>query len=137
MSDTHLLPMQLRQVYEETHAALSSNQPVLAGIGLRAIVETVCKDRKAKGGNLEKKIDDLVTQNVLTPSGAEILHSLRLMGNDAAHEVSPHDAKALAVAMDVLEHTLRGVYVIPAHAAALPKRTRKRSGAPDTKSPPS
>ena len=92
---------------------------------MRAIVETVCKDRNAKGRSLELQIDDLVTQGVMTKDGAGILHSLRLMGNAAAHEVKPHRAEDLRVAMDVVEHVLVGVYLIPKRAAKLPRRTSK------------
>jgi hypothetical protein len=44
LRDAHLLPHRLYRIYMETHQALSSNMPILAGIGLRAIIETVCED---------------------------------------------------------------------------------------------
>lgn len=96
--------------------------PVLAGIGLRALVETVCKEREAEGKNLEQRIDNLVAQGVLTLDGAEFLHSLRIMGNQAAHEVKPHPVADLNLAFDVIEHVLTGVYLIPNRAAQLPQR---------------
>src|SRR2546428_9738531 len=83
MSDSHLLPPNVRRIYEETHSALSASLPVLAGIGVRAIVETLCADRKATGSTLQQQIDNLAAQGVVTPDGARILHSLRLMGNIA------------------------------------------------------
>jgi hypothetical protein len=81
------LPSSVRNIYHEVHLAISNNQRVLAGIGIRALVEAVCAQKKATGGNLEKKIDDLAAKNVLTASAAEILHRTRLLGNMAAHEV--------------------------------------------------
>jgi hypothetical protein len=68
-----------------------------------------------------KRIDDLVTQHVLTPDGAAILHSLRVMGNEAAHEVKPHHVEILNVAFDVVEYVLKGVYTIPERAKKLPR----------------
>ena len=59
---------------------------------------------------------------VLTKDGAEILHSLRILGNIAAHEVTPHSDDQLAVAMNVVEHLLNGVYILPKAASHLPKR---------------
>jgi hypothetical protein len=44
---------------------MNNDQPVLTGIGIRALVETVCKDRKTKGKNLAEQIDDLVTIGAL------------------------------------------------------------------------
>ncbi len=120
MADSHLLPSKLVRIYEETHSALSANLPVLAGIWIRAIVETLCAELIAKGKNLQGRIDDLAAQGVVTAAGAKILHSLRLLGNKAAHEVKPHRSEELLIAMQVVEHALQGVYILPKKAKQLP-----------------
>lgn len=107
------IPKNVRLIYKETNRALVSDLPVLTGIGIRAIVETVCKDQKAEGDNLLKKIDSLVNKKLLTPAGAEILHNLRVLGNKSAHEVKPHNAEQLSVGMDVIDHLLMDVYILP------------------------
>jgi hypothetical protein len=122
LENTHLLPWPIRRIYDETREALGSGLHVLAGVGLRALIEAVCNERAAPGGNLEKRIDALVPQGFLTPSGAEILHSLRLIGNSSAHEVKPHSEDDLTVGLDVVEYVLNGVYLLPKLAASLPKR---------------
>ena len=116
LSDDHLLPEKLQRIYAETLSALNGNNSILSGIGLRAIIETVCKDQSASGKNLLAKIDNLVDQNVLTKEGADILHKLRVLGNDSTHEVKPHSSVQLGLAFDVLEHLLQGVYILPYHA---------------------
>ena len=128
LSDAKFLPFPILQIYQETYYAICNKQPILAGIGIRTLVEAVCKEKAAQGKNLEDKIDSLVKIGVLTSDGADILHSLRILGNLAAHEIRPHSEKTLSVAMDVVEHLLRGVYILPKVAANLPKR--KDSGAP-------
>jgi hypothetical protein len=65
-----------------------------------------------------EQIDDLTKQGVLTTDGAAILHKLRTLGNTAAHEVKPHTQKQLGLALDVVEHLLMGVYVLPARASS-------------------
>ena len=114
------LPSNVKQVYEETHSALCNRQQVLAGIGIRALIDAICKEKGAKGWNLQKKIDDLVKLGVLTPTGADILHNLRILGNAAAHEVKPHSEKTLGIAMDIVEHLLNDVYILPRVADRLP-----------------
>ncbi|MRR37470.1 DUF4145 domain-containing protein, partial [bacterium] len=58
----------------------------------------------------------LKAKGLLTGDGAQILHRLRVLGNDAAHEVKPHTAEQLALAMDVVEHLLQGAYIFPGKA---------------------
>ena len=45
--------------------ALRGNMPALAGIGIRALVETLRKDCGATGHGLEKNLDSLITREVL------------------------------------------------------------------------
>lgn len=114
--DTHYLPTNVQRIYEETLQALSSQSPVLAGIGLRALLETVCKEKQATGRDLLKKIDSLVSASVLTPASAAILHKIRTLGNSAAHEVKPHSDRQLGLAISIVEHLLKDVYILPKQA---------------------
>ena len=107
------LPANIRRIYDETLMALSNQAPVLAGIGLRALLDTVCKEKNATGNDLLKKIDSLVGTGILNPASAAILHKIRTLGNAAAHEVKPHNDKQLALAMDIVEHLLKDVYILP------------------------
>ena len=116
IKDIHLLPTDIERIYAETLKAMNGDQPVLSGIGIRALIETTTKERNANGKDLMEKINDLVTQGVLTKDGADILHKLRVLGNKAAHEVKPHSTDQLDLAMDVIEHLLQGVYILPHHA---------------------
>ena len=115
------LPDEVRRIYLEAHATLCNRLPILAGIGIRAIVETVCRSVSADGSGLSQMIDDLVAKGIVTPAGAEILHSLRFMGNAAAHEVKAHEEDELATAFDVVEHVLIGTFVLPRAARKLKK----------------
>lgn len=122
LRQAHFLPPSVSPIYDETHGALANKQPILAGVGIRALVETVCNEKGAAGYSLENKIDDLVTKGLLTQAGAETLHSMRILGNEAAHQVKPHSDQTLNLAMDVVEHLLTDVYILPAATKKLPKR---------------
>ena len=116
------LPSEIYKIYKETHVTLCSGMLILAGVGIRILVETICNEKKAKGKNLENKIDDLVEIGVLTKEGAEILHGTRLLGNQMAHEAKLIDERILNEAMDVVEHLLMGAYILPKKTKHLPKR---------------
>lgn len=122
LADDYLLPFTVLGVYTEAHRAVTNGLRILAGIGIRALVESICKEKGVGGKTLEKKIDALVDGNILTKAGAEILHGTRLLGNIAAHEQAPLSEDQLNAAMEVAEHLLRTLYILPAIAANLPRR---------------
>ena len=113
LKDILLLPLNIQRIYAETVNAMNNSLPILAGIGIRALVETVCKDKNAVGKDLYESINSLVTLGYLTSDGAKILQQIRALGNEAAHEVKPHKAEHLLLAIDVCEHLLQGVYLLP------------------------
>ena len=116
-----LLPNSVLEIYEETWASIISGQKIISAIGIRSLVEAVCKEKSAEGGNLKQKITDLKTKGLLTESGHDILHSLRIMGNRSAHEIEPSTKKELQVAMEAVEHLLNSVFILPERTSGLPK----------------
>jgi hypothetical protein len=107
------LPKKAYLVYMETLAALSNKAPILAAIGVRAVVEAICADKNATDGNLERKIDQLVQDGHLASSQAEFLHLQRFMGNAAAHEIEPPDRTEFEAAVDIVESLLKTLYILP------------------------
>jgi len=118
------LPFNVLFIYEETYAALCHGLQILTGVGVRAIVETVCKQKNASGKYIYDKIDNLVELGVLTKSQAKSLHELRSLGNEAAHEVGAYDEQTLSTAMDIAENLLQNVYIIPQTTEKLKNRKK-------------
>lgn len=124
LKDKYFLPAEIYRIYKETHSVLCGcgGMSILAGVGIRILVEAICNDKKANGNNLENKIDNLVEIGILTKEGAEILHGTRLLGNQAAHEAKLIGEQTLNEAMDVVEYLLTGAYILPKKTVNLPKR---------------
>ena len=108
-----LLPHQVNRMYDETHSSLSNKLSTLGSVGIRVLVESVCIEKQAIGKNLKEKINDLVAKGVLTESGATILHGLRDLGNESAHEMKSQDEESIDLAMDVVENLLQSVFILP------------------------
>ncbi len=119
LKEIYLLPDKIRSIYKETHAALCTKLKVLAGVGIRALVEAVCSEERAVGDNLEKKIDNLVLKGTLTASNSKVLHKTRILGNRVIHEVLAASDSELDVAFDIVENLLETVYIIPKKAERL------------------
>lgn len=113
MADESELPIKVRVIYKEVIGAMNAQLPVLSGIGLRALIEAVCKDQGIAGDNLEKLIHGLATSGVLSRAQADILHTHRFLGNVAAHEVTSAQPRELVAALEIAENILRTIYVLP------------------------
>lgn len=124
--DSGLLPLRIQEIYKETLTALANRQSILAGIGIRAILEAVCRQKGLDAGGLEVRIDKLKHLGVVTAEGAEILHGLRFLGNTAAHEIRAPSATELEVAMGVVNYLLTGTYLLPDRARILRRRDSAR-----------
>ena len=100
----------------------------LSGIGLRALIESICKDQGMQE-NLEKRIDGLASNGVLTIRQASILHAHRFLGNAAAHEITSAHPSELDVALEIAEHVLKTIYMIPSSQKSYhwEKKNRVRS----------
>lgn len=109
----YLLPQNIQDIYKETIFNIENEQNIMAGIGIRALIETVCKELEATGNNLYEKIDFLKKQSIITPDNTDILHKLRILGNKSAHEVQAHSSKQLKLSIKIIEHVLENTYIIP------------------------
>lgn len=122
LPDAHFLPTLIQVTYNETLSALRRNLPVLSAVGMRMIVEAVCREQNATG-TLQQMIDTLVRMGVLRDNDANLLHRLRSMGNDAAHQVKPHSRDFLRQALAAIEHLLISVYLVQIRTALLSPAT--------------
>lgn len=113
MVDDHHLPGKISSIYQEVIGAMNAQLPVLAAIGLRALIEATCRERSIKGRDLETLIDGLATSGVLSNAQASILHGHRFLGNIAAHEVVSPKPRELVAALEIAETILRTIYVLP------------------------
>jgi len=120
--DVWNIPKSILGIYHETLMAIQHDLPILAGIGIRAIIEVTCQQLKTKKHDLAGRIDELLSMSFLTPAGAEVLHRIRLLGNEAAHKMKAPTMKQIIAAIKVIDHLLMGVYVLPQEASVFPKR---------------
>jgi hypothetical protein len=112
LEDIWELPMIVRNIYTQSVQAIKVKSNTLAGIGLRATIEAICIDQTIGGRNLEKRIDSLAKGGLISQKDSERLHAIRFLGNDAAHEIKPVDAKHLLIALRIIDHLLVNIYIL-------------------------
>ncbi len=115
------------EIYSETIAAFNADSLILAGGGLRATVEAICKEHSISGKNLQAKIDALVSEQLLAKPQADLLHEARYIGNAALHEIERPSESDVAIGLEIVEGLLKTIYVLPSRAAEL-GRMRRNGG---------
>jgi len=102
------LPEKLNDIYREVLRAINNETLILCAIGIRTLLEGICADKKIEGRSLEIKINkmsDLLPQNIISN-----LHSIRFLGNEAAHELTSPRLSELSLAIEICEDLLNFLY---------------------------
>ncbi|NDY58371.1 DUF4145 domain-containing protein [Desulfovibrio sulfodismutans] len=139
------LPWKIQKIYSETIECYRHGLVVLCVAGIRATLEGVCQDRNVKDGivkrkrkgvyvdrkinNLEGKINGMCEAGFVSKRNIDILHTLRIVGNDAVHELSVLEKVKVEAAISILNHILTDVYVLPEKQRLL-KNVQDGSGLP-------
>jgi hypothetical protein len=109
----YLFPSIIKTIYIETLKAFNNNAIILATIGLRSIIESICIEQKINGRSLEDKINKLSDSGFVSKIQANFFHTHRLLGNGAAHEMVAPSIEEFLIALDIAETILKTVYIIP------------------------
>jgi hypothetical protein len=126
----------VRRIYREVINSFNNKSYTLCAVGIRAIIEGVCKIENIKSGlvnekqqdgtfickrkkNLEGKIAGLVENDLITRKYLNYLHDLRFMGNEAVHELEEPSSEELKHAIKIVENLLENLYEISETAAEL------------------
>jgi len=123
------LPTRLDFIYREAVQAFNNQMVMLCGVGIRALTEGICADQKVTGKNLEAKINGLA--NILPKNIVTNLHSLRFMGNEAAHELNAPSQEELQLALEICEDLLNYLYELDYKASYLNQVRERRKSSED------
>jgi len=118
------LPPKLAKLYRETVEAFNTSSVLFCTIGLRALLEGVCKDKGIEGANLEKKIDGLL-KFIPNQTLIDSLHGFRFAGNDAAHDLEAMYPTDAATAIEVMGDLLNFLYDFDYKAARIKDATKR------------
>ncbi len=78
------IPEHIRQAYEAALKVKNIDAP-LCLIGLRRVLEAICKEKGAEGKDLSKMVKDLVDKKILPEMLDDACWVVRQLGNSAAH----------------------------------------------------
>ena len=111
LRENGLLPEEIRKIYNETLDVLKNDNLILAGIGLRTIIEAIAKNKNVNGKSLNIKINKLAQKGFISKADAERLHAIRFIGNDSAHEIMAYEQDKVIFCFEIIENILKSLYV--------------------------
>jgi hypothetical protein len=104
------IPVKLERIYRESIDAYNNDYNLLCAIGLRAIIEGVCKDKQALKRVLPDKIEELLAKNIISNNLAEALKTQKVLGDSAVHQLDIPTENELIQSIKLIEHLLNDVY---------------------------
>ena len=131
-------PELVMKLYGEAVKAMNMGMPVSCAAVLRTMIEAICVDkgivdgvidktifnRFVRSDNLKGKINGLVEAGLITQGHAEVLHLIRLLGNDAVHRAEAYETTLLGEAIEIVESLIYGVYELPFKIEKFPNRIK-------------
>lgn len=111
----YVLPNGIKQIYEETLEAVKNKLFIVAGIGLRTILDTVCREQKIGDvrSNLARRLEVMREQQLISDAEYSVLIEIKNIGNKSVHEgrsLQPHEVSEALIAV---EHILDKLYLLP------------------------
>ncbi|ARE79484.1 hypothetical protein B6R96_36315 (plasmid) [Streptomyces sp. Sge12] len=118
-------PSIVREVFAEAALAEAAGAYRLAGIGYRATVEQIVKEKGAAGSNLAQKI--LALSGMGVPQDiVNAFHEARFVGNDSAHDALAYSAEEIADIAELIHEAVLVLYVQPAQREAMAQQRAAR-----------
>jgi hypothetical protein len=108
-----LMPKKIQELYDQVESAFESDSTIVTGLALRTMVEAICIDRRIPGKNLQIKLDGLLTKGLIAAVERPILDKLRVIGNESAHRIKSLPMDKLELALSIVNHMLRSIYILP------------------------
>lgn len=119
------VPEPMAKGYLEARRCFGAGAPTAAAIMCRRTLETLCKGKGASGRNLAAMLKDLQTKGVIAAQLFEWADELRLVGNDAAHNVEEFVSKEDA--RDGIEFTRAIIEYVYTFTDAFERFKRRRA----------
>lgn len=110
--DDYNIPESIRLVYKQTCNSIANNDYLIAGIGLRTIIEAICLYEQILGKTLKTKITNLFKSGVISKRDCDILHAIRFIGNEATHMIQSPTKEQVSIVIRIVENLFENKYCL-------------------------
>lgn len=120
------LDVEYRTLLDEVYLGLASGMQTLPAMGLRTIIDIVCNKLVGDLGQFGKKLDALLEGGHVNKNERDILAIAVDVGSASAHRGYMPNMEDLNTLLDIVEHLLKGVYVLRPASQRLKSATPSR-----------
>lgn len=107
------VPSLLKKIYHEIIISYNENCYLLTVIWIRTLLEWICKEEKIKWNTLEKKINSLLNDKIITERISTVLHNIRHLWNEVTHELEILDWLEIRYMIEIMENIIENIYELP------------------------
>ena len=117
------IPEPVQRAYEQAHRCYSASSYEACALMCRRCLEALCKSQSVSGRSLQAKLDALSESGAIDNRLSQWAHGIRVVGNEAAHDVDTELTKNDARdALDFTEALLMYVFALTARFLAFQQR---------------
>lgn len=129
------LPNAVQELLDEVYSGIVRGLRALPAMGARAAIDLVMTEFSPQNDRFSEKLKDLVKNGVVSQRDADAIGAAIETGHAAIHRAYFPTRSELDALLDVTEHFLRSIYIVPEKAKALRATTpiRAKSGGPVSK----
>jgi Domain of unknown function (DUF4145) len=124
--DEPTIPAYARSSLAEIYIAVQNDLRSLAGMGIRALLESLMIKTVGDQGTFVANLTAFVSAGHVSRGQKEMFESTLELGHAAIHRGFVPTAEALVACLDATEHVVQSLYVFPSQSAALRKAIPKR-----------
>jgi hypothetical protein len=110
----------------EVYIAFEAGLLALPAMGLRSVIDLVCNEWVGDKGKYADRIAGLADRGYIGPTERKFLMSAVETGHAAVHRGYIPNSEDLSALVNIVEHLLEGLYILPQAAEKLTKATPKR-----------
>lgn len=127
----NLLPDSIQDTFNEVITALNNKLEILSGLGLRTLLEQICK-HFIKDDDLGRILQKFEDEGYISTKQRYLLDDIRYIGNDAAHRAESNSIKKHKLSLSILMNLIQLLFAYYKYEE--PKKKLK-VGVPLRKSP--
>ena len=124
------LSVDIQVLLTEVYLGMSLDMQALPAMGLRTVIDMVCNDLVGDIGSFKDKLEALEKNNYISGHEKAILEIAINVGSASAHRGHNPSKEDLNTLLDIVEHLIRGIYVLRPASQRLKESTPQRKRNP-------